>query len=181
MLTNRSYSGRRIALLIIVGALALAGGVAVLLVLFVPVYPIPLIPKSGYEDCPIIEDEDDWSSPFGTVTILPTLMERVESAVMLNIERDGGTIERLEIAEDMGALETLWLDELASGDRYALKGPKLPDGRILYKTIDTRGLATFEDGTEIEFRVYFGTLPSHAKQGCIVHGVAIQPSWLSGI
>ena len=65
-------------------------------------YPIPLISKSGYEDCPIIEDEDDWSSPFGAVTILPTLMERLESQVRLNIERDGGTIERLEITEDMG-------------------------------------------------------------------------------
>ena len=181
MQTNRTYSGRRIALLAIAGAFALAAGVVVVLGLFFPVYPIPLISKSGYEDCPIIEDEDDWSSPFGAVTILPTLMERLESQVRLNIERDGGTIERLEITEDMGELETLWMDEFAGGDRYALKGPKLPDGRILYKTVDTRGLATFENGTEIEFRVYFGTLPSHAKQGCVVHGVAIQTSWLRGV
>ena len=140
----------------------------------------PLTPQSGYEECPIIEDADDRSSPYDTVTILPTLMERLERAVRLNIERDGHTIERLEITEDMGALETVWLDELAAGDRYGMAGPnpKLPDGRILYKTVDTRGLATFEDGTEIEFRVYFGTLPSHAKQGCAVSGVAIQPSWL---
>ncbi len=146
-----------------------------------PIYHIPLIPKFGFEDCPIIEDEDNWSSPYGAVTILPTSMERLESAVRLSIERDGYTIEGLGIADDMGTLETVWLGENADGDRYALKGPKLLDRRTLYKTVDTRGLATFEDGTEIEFRVYFGALPFHAKRECVVHGVAIQPSWLSGV
>ena len=168
-------------MLAIAGVLALVGGAVIVHVLFLPVFPIyhiPLIPKFGFADCPIIEDEDDWSSPYGAVTILPTLMERLESAVRLDIERNGSTRERLAITQDMGALETVWLDEFATGDRYALKGPKLLDGRTLYKTVDARGLATFEDGKEIKFRVYFGTVPFHVKRECVVRGVAIQPTWL---
>ena len=182
MQTNRTYSGRRFARFAIAGVSALVGGAVIVHVLLLPVWPIyhiPLIPKFGFADCPIIEDEDDWSSPFGSVDILPTLMERLERAVRLSIEREGYTIQALGITGDMGVLETVWLDESASGDRYALKGPKLLDGRTLYKTVDTRGIATFEDGTEIKFRVYFGTIPHHAKRECLVRGVAIQPTWLN--
>lgn len=122
---------------------------------------------------------DHWSSPYGSVTLHPTLIADIEEHIMAQIEGDAFTIETLGMEESVGAVETVETvsaDTLVSADRYSLKGPKLPDGRILHWNVRTRGVATFEDGSSVEFQLWAYPAPSRSGKTCEIKGVAIQPS-----
>ena len=133
--------------------------------------------ENRYETCPSFDDADDRLAIEDEVTLHPDLVEDTIEAIERELKYPH-TIERLEI-EEAGVAIQVTVTDTGTGDR--LHGPrhKLGNGSELYHHIHLWGNATFEDGSEVSFRVSAHPVPSGYQ--CAIQGVAIQPSWFAPI
>ena len=126
-----------------------------------------------YETCPAFEAESLSTIPHDEVTLHPELVEDTIEAIKSKLKAPY-VIERLGI-EEAGEAIQVTVTDTGPGDRMTGPRHKLGDGRELYANIHLWGRATFEDGSEINFQVWAGPVPS--GRGCEIEGVAIQPAF----
>ena len=178
MQRNRTYPGSRMVLFAISGAVVLAAGVVVVLVLI-----YPMNPNSEYENCPIYQFSGEPYGPEFAVEIHPELITQIAESIRRQYQHDE-TLLRLGyhdvtksgslVAKEIGVTGVAVKD---TGTSSSLESPEdtmqaFEDGRQVYYPISTRAFV-WTGRSYKRVNVFAIPAPAPSGHGCVIEDVQL--------